>query len=89
MGKVWKRTIPTPWDGVPGFWAAWNRFFFFFEGSAQVGIEGEERPQLAPEEQHCPLCGEPMPRHDVDRSGPGGRTILHCPTKRVHQEPGE
>ena len=72
--------MPSPWDGVPGFWAAWNRFFFFFEGSAQVGIQGEERPALALEDQHCPLCGEPMPRHVVDRrGGPGGRTILRCP----------
>jgi len=89
VGKLWKSSVPSPWDGVPGFWAAWNRFFFFFEGSAQVGIVGEERPQLAPEEQRCPLCGGPMTEHRLDRSGPGGRTILHCPPRPDHQEPGE
>lgn len=78
----------TPWDGVPGFWAAWNRFFFFFEGSAQVGIDGEERPELAPGDQRCPLCGQSVPTHEFDRSGPGGRTLLRCP-RPPHQDPGE
>jgi len=77
--KLKNRWQRTPWDGVPGFWAAWNRFFYAFEGPAQIGIAGEERPELAPQDQRCPLCGEPMPRHDIDRGGPGGRTILHCP----------
>ncbi|QAY74842.1 hypothetical protein ET445_03360 [Agromyces protaetiae] len=27
----------------------------------------------------CPLCGEPMPDHVIDRSGP--RTQLHCPSR--------
>jgi len=78
----------TPWDGVPGFWAAWNRFFFFFEGSAQIGIEGEERPQPTLEEQRCPLCDASMALHVFDRSGPGGRTLMRCPAPEAHQEPG-
>ncbi|MBO9578806.1 MAG: hypothetical protein J7480_08585 [Microbacteriaceae bacterium] len=72
---------------MPGFWAAWNRFFYFFEGPAQVGIEGEERPAVAASEQRCPLCGELMSRHEIDRSGPGGRTLLHCPAPAAEAAP--
>ena len=79
MHKLKSRWGRTPWDGVPGFWAAWNRFFYAFEGPAQIGIAGEERPELAPEDQRCPLCGSAVNDHTIDRGGPGGRTILHCP----------
>ena len=75
----WKSTR-TPWDGVPGFWAAWNRLFYLVEGPAQVGTAGPERPTIAAGEQRCPLCGELMSGHTIDRDGPSGRTILHCPS---------
>jgi len=76
----WKRTR-TPWDGVPGFWAAWNRFFYLFEGPAQIGTGGPDRPSRVPEDYACPICGQPMSRHVVDRGGPGERTYLHCPER--------
>jgi len=71
--------VRTPWDGQKGFWAAWNRFFYLFEGPAQLGTADGERPRVAPEERACPLCGRPMGEHAFDRSGPGGRTLMTCP----------
>ncbi len=64
---------------MPGFWAAWNRFFYLFEGTAQLGSSEPERPRTPPGEQRCPLCGAPMARHVFDRGGPGEKTYLHCP----------
>jgi len=81
VGKVKSSARRTPWDGQPGFWAAWNRFFYLFEGPAQIGIEGEERPRIPEGERACPMCGAPMSAHVFDRGGPGGRTILHCPER--------
>ena len=99
MGKryAWKH-IRTPWDGQPGFWPAINRFFYLFEGPAQLGEAGEA-PRAASTHAACPICSAPMRDHVIDRDGPDGRTLLHCPprdqaTERAperalpHQEPG-
>jgi len=72
--------VRTPWDGQPGFWAALNRFFFLFEGPAQIGTSKPERPITPPTEQACPLCGQLMSAHVIDRGGPGEKTFVHCPT---------
>jgi len=74
---AWKH-VRTPWDGQPGFWAAVNRFFYLWEGPAQLGDEGE-RPVPSSAERPCPLCRRPMSEHAINRDGPDGRTLLRCP----------
>lgn len=69
---------PTPWDGQTGFWAAWNRFFYQFEGPARVGRAADEpeRPQRA--EPRCPMCQQLMVGHEIIRT-PGKSTRVVCP----------
>ncbi len=67
-----------PFDGRPGLVNAINRVVYRYAGPAQVGIGRAEAPYLPPADPRCPLCGEPMARHDIDRTGE--RTQLHCPT---------
>jgi len=75
---VHKQKYRSPWHGVPGFWAAVNRFFYTFTGPAHIGAGHAEEP-VAPSAAHaCPLCGAPMNEHTRDRSA-DGRTLLHCP----------
>ena len=80
MDKQKRRIFaPTPWDGQRGFWAALNRFFYQIEGPAQLGTAEPEAPYATPEDAACPICGESMRRHVIDRGGPGERTFVHCP----------
>ncbi len=79
VSKLSWRSTKTPWDGVPGFWAAVNRFFYIFEGPAQLGTSGHERPETPPEQQRCPICGELLTAHVIEPGGPGEQTYLHCP----------
>lgn len=67
----------TAWDGQPGFWAAWNRFFAQFEGPAQLGDANE--PAYVPSaDPACPICAQPMKDHVIHRE-PGKSTRLTCP----------
>jgi len=68
----------TPWDGQPGFWAAWRRFFYQFEGTAQLGDPNEPAYVMAADPK-CPVCGASMKDHHIDRGGPGRPTFLTCP----------
>ncbi|MCS5730762.1 hypothetical protein N1031_13415 [Herbiconiux moechotypicola] len=67
-----------PFDGRPGLVNRINRVVYRYAGPAQVGIGRAEAPYVPPADPRCPLCGESMARHDIDRSGE--RTQLHCPT---------
>jgi hypothetical protein len=51
-----------------------NRALFPVLGPAQVGPYEESRVSVKP----CPLCGQPMDAHDIERS-PGKPSYLHCP----------
>ena len=73
--RLWHET---PWDGVPGFWAAWLRFFYQFEGTAQLG-DPNEPAYVPPEDPSCPICSRLMREHRIDRGGPGKPTRLNCP----------
>lgn len=73
--KLWHET---PWDGQPGFWAALNRLVYQFEGPAQLG-DPNEPAEVRNADPACPICGQPMSRHTVDRGGPGEKTFVHCP----------
>lgn len=70
-----------PFDGKPGFFNRLNRIAYMFTGPAQVGIGRPEEPYVPPSDPRCPLCGQPMNEHRVDRSGE--RTRVHCPVPRV------
>ncbi|KZC94227.1 MULTISPECIES: hypothetical protein [Clavibacter] len=37
----------------------------------------DDEPVQEPMSRLCPMCGEPMPDHVIDRSGP--RTQVRCP----------
>jgi hypothetical protein len=66
-----------PFDGKPGFVNRLNRIVFTFTGPAQVGIGRPEAPYVPPTDPRCPLCGNLMADHTIDRTGE--RTQLHCP----------
>nr|WP_249290901.1 hypothetical protein [Leucobacter manosquensis] len=80
----------TPWDGQPGFWAAWRRFFYQFEGTAQLG-DPNEPAYVPPANPKCPICRHPMSDHQFDRGGPGKPTYVKCPKggSAVQSEPLE
>ncbi|UWF76738.1 MULTISPECIES: hypothetical protein [Microbacterium] len=63
-----------------GGWYAWfNSRLIRYAGPASVGPY-EKTPPPTPEERAergCPLCGAPMNRHEIDRSGP--KPLMHCP----------
>lgn len=67
-----------PWDGKRGLFNNLNRIVYSYAGPAQVGIGRAEAPYVPPADPRCPLCGQPMDLHEVDRSGE--RTQLYCPT---------
>ena len=74
--RLWHET---PWDGVPGFWAAWQRFFYQFEGTSQLG-DPNEPPYVPPADPKCPLCSISMQDHRLTRSSnPSEPTRLICP----------
>ncbi|CAD5991273.1 conserved protein of unknown function [Agreia sp. COWG] len=66
-----------PYVGKTGFFNNLNRIVYSFTGPAQVGIGRPEAPYEAPADPRCPLCGNPMSQHEIDRTGE--RTQLHCP----------
>ena len=75
---VHKQKLPTPWDGVPGFWAGLNRFFYPITGPAQIGAGHPEGPTATVSSALCPMCGVSMGEHTRDQVA-DGRTLLHCP----------
>ncbi|EYT56324.1 type IV secretion protein Rhs [Leucobacter sp. UCD-THU] len=75
----------TPYDGVPGAYAAIQRFLYQFEGPAQLG-DRNEPPYVPPADPKCPICGRSMKQHRIDRGGPGKPTHLTCPPPEP-QEP--
>ncbi len=68
----------TPYDGVPGLYAAVQRLFYQFEGPAQIGERGEPA-YVQPADPKCPVCTQSMSLHRIDRGGPGKPTHLRCP----------
>ena len=79
--QLWHKT---PYDGVPGVYAAIQRFLYQFEGPAQLGAR-DEAPYVPPAEPKCPICGQSMKDHQIDRGGPGTPTYMRCPS--APQEP--
>ena len=69
-------------DGKPrgrGFGAAVERLnerLRPYLGAPPLGPYTDD-PVPAPQSRLCPMCGKPMPDHDIDRSG--ARTQVHCP----------
>jgi hypothetical protein len=62
-----------------GFGAAVERFnerLRPYLGAPPLGPYTDD-PAPAPRSQLCPMCGKPMPDHDIDRSG--ARTQVRCP----------
>ncbi|MBL5974763.1 MAG: hypothetical protein D3X82_13635 [Candidatus Leucobacter sulfamidivorax] len=72
---LWHRT---PYDGVPGLYAALQRFLYQFQGPSQLGDRGEP-PYVPPPDPKCPMCKQPMQDHRFDRGGPGKPTYMKCP----------
>jgi len=70
-------SLNNPFAGKPGFFNRLNRITYGYAGPAQVGIGRVEAPYVPPADPRCPLCGQPMDQHDIDRSGE--RTQMHCP----------
>ncbi len=75
---------PTPYDDRPGFYAAMQRFFYQFEGTADLG-DPDEAPYVPPADPKCPICRASMKDHRIDRGGPGKPTHLRCPAPREPQ----
>lgn len=62
-----------------GMYAWFNSNLVRLAGPASVGPY-EKTPPPTPEERAeraCPLCGAPMTRHEIDRTGP--KPLIHCP----------
>ena len=77
--RLWHES---PWDGQPGFWAAWRRFFYQFEGPSQLG-DPNEPAYVPPANPKCPICSMPMDEHRIDRGGPGKPTHMKCPAPKT------
>lgn len=75
--RLWHES---PYDGVPGFYAAMQRFFYQFEGTAQLG-DPNEPAYVPPADPKCPVCSVSMREHRIDRGGPGKPTHLKCPPR--------
>ncbi len=73
--RLWHQT---PYDGVPGVYAAIQRFLYQFEGPAQLG-DRNEPPYVPPADPKCPVCSRSLRLHHFDRGGPGKPTRMKCP----------
>ena len=62
-----------------GLYAWFNTNLIRIAGPASVGTYEPTLPPSAEEraKRGCPLCGEPMNQHEIDRSGP--KPLMHCP----------
>lgn len=67
--------MENPYQGK-GLWNKVNRVLFPWIGPPPLGPYDQPAPTPAAE-RPCPLCGQPMRDHEIDRSGP--RTQLYCP----------
>jgi hypothetical protein len=64
------------------WWDRLNRAVFPFMGPAQLGPGpgGERATDSANHDPRCPLCGEPMDAHVIERAADWHTaTRLHCP----------
>lgn len=77
--RLWHKS---PYDGVPGAYAAVQRFLYQIEGPSQLGDRNEPAP-VAPVDPRCPVCRLPMKDHRIDRGGPGLPTQLKCPSPKA------
>jgi len=61
------------------WWERLNKALFPYMGPAQVGpYETEPLPPV--DDKACPICGQPMREHIIERSaGQLTATRLHCP----------
>lgn len=59
------------------WWDNLNRALFPYMGPAQLG-PFDEPPLSSTSGKPCPLCGQPMDRHVIERSATAA-TRLHCP----------
>jgi hypothetical protein len=59
------------------WWQNLNRALFPFMGPAQLG-PFDEPPLPSTAGKPCPICGQPMDQHTIERSGTAA-TRLHCP----------
>lgn len=75
-----KQKTSTPFDGQTGFWARVNRFLYPIAGPPPLGAGHPEEPYRPPADPLCPVCGTPLATHVIDRSLPGARTSLNCPS---------
>lgn len=62
-----------------GLYSWFNSRLISLAGPAAVGpYESTPPPSVAERaERSCPLCGQPMNTHEIDRSGP--KPLMHCP----------
>lgn len=59
-----------------GLYAYLNSRLIRLAGPASVGPY-ESTPIAPSAAKACPLCGQPMDKHEFDRSGP--KPLMHCP----------
>jgi len=65
-----------PWS------ARLNRALFPFLGPAQLGAGRPETPYAPPANPVCPICGQPMADHRVERTADQTHaTRVYCPPK--------
>ena len=78
--RLWHES---PWDGQRGFWAAWNRFIFHFQGPGQLG-RADEPAYVPAANPGCPLCGHPSLPERGARCSECGQTL---PAELLAREP--
>ncbi len=61
------------------WWDRLNVKLYPYLGPAQLGVAGEAAPPVTRADRGCPLCGQPMSRHVIDRPGGNVAHRLHCP----------
>ncbi|QIM19181.1 hypothetical protein G7066_12500 [Leucobacter coleopterorum] len=73
--QLWHKT---PHDGVPGIYAATQRFLYQFQGPAQLG-DRNESAHVAPPDPNCPACRQPLQDHHITPASPGKSSHMQCP----------
>ncbi|MDP9028704.1 MAG: hypothetical protein M3N46_14335 [Actinomycetota bacterium] len=66
------------------WWDRLNRILFPYLGPPPLGPgpQGEKVVDAAAPAPRCPLCGEPMPAHTIERTADWSTpTRLHCPSQ--------
>jgi hypothetical protein len=67
------------------WWDRLNRMLMPYIGPPELGPY-DQAPLAPTGPKPCPLCGEPMTAHEIERSGGNTATRIHCPTVRERSQ---